>query len=48
MVVAAASGGSRSPAMDAWDEKDQRIEVVEGEAIGLRLRAKVIRANDAE
>ena len=27
--------------MDAWDERDQRIEVVEGEAIGLRLRAKV-------
>ena len=36
-----------SPATDAWNEKDQRIEVTEGAgpnsgpAIGLRLRAKI-------
>ena len=28
-------------ARDAWEEKDQRIEVIEGDAISLRLRAKV-------
>ena len=27
--------------MDAWEEKDQRIEVIEGDSISLRLRAKV-------
>ena len=38
-MVAAAEG--KPAMMDAWEEKDQRIEVVEGDAIGLRLRAKV-------
>lgn len=38
---------SEPPATDAWNEKDQRIEVTEGAgpnsgtAIGLRLRAKI-------
>ena len=44
-VATIASGDS--PATDAWNEKDQRIEVTEGAgpnsgpAIGLRLRAKI-------